>query len=113
MHILGILIISLFAQTRLGSVDGIVLRAGTSQPISNAVVELTGNDKSGPLALATGPDGRFEFRHLQPGQYRLAVSRTGYLNSSYGQRGPNGSGKTLEVGAGQTIKDIRLAMIAT
>jgi hypothetical protein len=114
MNILGILIAGLLAQQpRLASVEGIVLRAGTSQPIAKAVVELSGNSASESLAMATGADGKFEFRNLAPGRYRLAVSRSGYLDSAYGQRGPYGSGTALEIGAGQTLRDIRLTMVAS
>jgi hypothetical protein len=112
MNIAGILLISLLAQARAGSVEGTVVRAGTSQPIANAVVELSGTNKSDPLAMATGADGKFAFRNVTPGPYRLAASRSGYLDSSYGQRGPNGSGAALVVEADQSVKDIRLTMIA-
>src|SRR5262249_417229 len=57
--------------------------------------------------------GKFEFRNLAPGQYRLNVYRNGYLDGAYGQRGPNGSGSAISVAAGQTVKDIRITMIAT
>jgi hypothetical protein len=76
-----------FAQARTASVEGVVFRAGTSQPVSKAVVELSGNNLSPPLVMATGGDGKFGFSGLAPGSYRLAVSREGYMNGSYGQRG--------------------------
>src|SRR5439155_6646809 len=93
MNMIGLLLAGLLSvqQGRTGSVEGIVLRAGTSQSISKAVVELSGNNLSEALVMATGGDGKFEFRNLAPGRYRLGVSRDGYLNSSYGQRGPNGN----------------------
>src|SRR3989442_1064952 len=112
MNILGILIFGLLAQQpRAASIEGIVVRAGTAQPIARVVVELTGDNKSEPLAMATGADGKFEFRNLAPGSYRLTASRNGYLESAYGKRGPNGTGTALTIDARSTLKDIRLAMI--
>ena len=114
MNMLAILLgIFLVPQAQSGTIEGIVLRGGTSQPISNAVVELSINDKSEALWVSTGGDGKFEFRNLAPGRYRLTASRNGYLDTAYGQRGPNGTGSSLSVEAGQALKDIRLTMIAT
>jgi Carboxypeptidase regulatory-like domain len=114
MHFLGILALALLTwQTQPSSIEGIVLRGGTTQPIWNAVVELRGEGKSVPIAVSTGADGKFEFWNVAPGRYRLAVSRNGYLDSAYGQRGPNGSGSSLSVEAGQTLKNIRITMVAT
>jgi hypothetical protein len=112
---LGFILLGLFglAQARPASVEGIVLRAGTSQPVSKAVVELSGNNLSPARVMATGADGKFEFRGLAAGSYRLAVSREGFLNGSYGQRGPNGTGTPLVLDAGQARKDVRLTMVAT
>jgi hypothetical protein len=85
MNVLGILIVALLAQQpRPSSIEGIAVKAGTSEPIAKAVVELTGNNG-------------------QP---------NGYLDGVYGQRGPNGSGRALAIDGGQTLKDIRLAMTA-
>jgi hypothetical protein len=95
------------------SIEGTVLRGGTTQPIWNAIVELRGSEKSAPSVTTTAADGKFQFRNLAPGQYRMTVSRSGYLDSAYRQRGPNGSGSTLSVTAGQTVKDIRITMIPT
>src|SRR5262245_17537275 len=113
MTILGFLIIALLTQQpRSASLEGIVLRAGTNEPIAKAVVELSGSG-SQRTAVATGPDGKFEFRNVAPGSYRVAVSRAGFLNSVYGQRGPNGTGSALKLEAGGMLKDIRLTMVAT
>jgi len=113
MSTLAFLFTLLFtAQTRTASIEGVVVQAGNSQPVVRAVVQLEGG-ASGPLAMVTGADGRFGFQNLAAGSYRLTVSRNGFLNSAYGQRGPNGKGSSLVVPAGQAIKDIRLTMLAT
>jgi len=104
--------LSFAVQTRTASIEGVVVQAGNSQPVVRAVVQLEGG-ASGPLAMVTGADGRFGFQNLAAGSYRLTVSRNGFLNSAYAQRGPNGKGSPLVVSAGQAIKDVRLTMVAT
>ena len=113
MSILGILISALLQHFSPSSVEGVVVRAGTSQTIARAEVQLHATSRSEALVFSTGADGKFEFRNIPPGAYRLSVSRNGYLGSVYGQRGRAGAGTALVVEAGQTRKNIRLAMVAS
>jgi protocatechuate 3,4-dioxygenase beta subunit len=114
MNIVGVVVIGLLMQqSRLASVEGVVLQAGTAQPVARAVVELIGNDKEQPLAMATAADGKFQFQNIPAGRYRLTVSRNGYLDGAYGKRGPNGTATPLSLEPGQALKDVRLMMIAT
>src|SRR5262245_19593173 len=112
MTILTVLMAVLFAQQPrpASSIAGVVVKIGTSEPVAKAVVELT-RSGSEPVATATGSDGTFEFRNLAPGQYKVGVSRTGYLNGAYGQRGPNGAGTTVTLAPGQVINDLRISLI--
>jgi hypothetical protein len=105
MNIIGVLIIGLLMQQpRLGSLEGTVLQAGTAQPVPRAVVELIGTNKEPPIVMATAADGKFEFRNLPPGRYRLNVSRNGYLD---------GKPANITIEAGEAVKDIRLSIVAT
>lgn len=119
MRILGVLLLALLAQQRpagpaTSSVKGVVVKLGTTEPVANAVVELVNDNRSSqPMAAATGTDGRFEFRNLEPGTYQLTASRSGYLSTAFGQRGPSGSGRNLTIEAGVNVDDIRLLMTAT
>jgi hypothetical protein len=117
MGILSAILIALFAQQPLrpatASIRGVVVALGTSQPIAKAVVQLRGGERSEPLTISTGADGRFEFQSLAPGSYELTATRSGFLNTAFGQRGPSGSGRNLTITAGATLNDIRLLMTAT
>jgi hypothetical protein len=114
MNIFAIVLITLFLpQARPASIEGVVLRGGTSEPVSRAVVELKSDRLAQPMAMATAADGKFQFGNLAPGRYRITVTRTGFLPGSYGQRGPNGTGTELVIEAGQSLRDIRLSIIAT
>src|SRR5262245_50378881 len=102
---LGLLVqVNASAQVRPASIEGFVIKAGTGEPVSKAIVTLTGGSGPNQHSVTTA-DGRFVFQNLQQASYRITVSRNGYLNSSYGSRGPNGPGAVLPVAAGQTLKD--------
>lgn len=57
-----------------GGIYGTVTDFDTGEPVQNANVQLR---PSGNTAI-TGSDGMFEFRDINPGDYKLKVSATGY-----------------------------------
>ncbi len=62
MNVLGILIVALLAQQpRPSSIEGIAVKAGTSEPIAKAVVELTR-----PLAGSGIHSTQRSFRQVRP-----------------------------------------------
>jgi len=97
-----------------GSIDGTVVRYGTTDGISRAKVTLTpvGSGAQGQAVIVEG-DGKFSFRNLAAGQYRISASRDGFVNGEYGQRGPNGSGVPVTLTAQQHATDIRIGMTST
>ena len=97
------------------TVQGVVLKRGVNDPLSKATVRLQGIDSRAPqtYVTTTGDDGRFIFPNAEPGQYRIAATRDGYVRSEYGQRGPNGPGMPITLQAGQQLNDVRLAMGTT
>jgi Carboxypeptidase regulatory-like domain len=67
-------------QSGSASVEGIVVKLGTNEPIPGAVVELsrpasTPNTPPEILKTATGDDGKFAFRSVIPGEYRMVATR--------------------------------------
>jgi hypothetical protein len=61
---------------------------------------------------STGDSGRFVFRNLKPGGYRL-VAKEGsglYYTAQYGQRDPRGAGFLLPLGDGESFRDAKLEM---
>jgi len=95
------------------SIKGVVVQSGTLEPVAKAVVQLAKDRGSDPLAVTTGADGRFEFQNVPSGTYDLTAGRNGYLVTAFGQRGPSGSGRKLNVEAGSNIDNIRLLITAT
>jgi carboxypeptidase family protein len=66
-------------------ITGKVMSADTGTPIRGAEVRLS-NDGHFSRLVTTDGDGRFELRDLPAAEYRLIVSRTGFITMQYGQR---------------------------
>src|SRR4051812_39843067 len=99
LALLGLLIQNLAAQAQPAAIQGIVVKSGTSEALANAVVELRADDdrpavplppgvtilEPAPLvATTTEADGRFMFRNIRPGRYRLVANRPGYVRRQVG-----------------------------
>lgn len=98
------------AAAATATIDGLVVRAGSGEPLARAQVTLirTGDSAGDPAArstpsASTGPDGRFILRNVEPGSYRVAVARNGYARQEYGQRVFGGQGATVTLRAGQRM----------
>jgi hypothetical protein len=111
------------------TVDGSVVKAGTAEPLAGARVQLDLQDSSflsgtedSPLTppesfhlgAITGPDGKFVFANVEPGEYRVLASHPGgYVPAEYGQRTPTGRGISFGLAPGQKMADIQLALTPT
>ena len=93
------------------SIEGTVLRLGTTDAIPRAKVTITQPGSS--QAITADDSGKFVFRNLAAGQYRLSATRDGYVAAEYGQRGPGGSGVPITLTAQQQMKDARIEMSVT
>ena len=82
------------------SIEGIVVRAGTSTPVARARVNI------GNAQALTDEGGRFSFKNLQPGSYRVSAVHNAYLPAQYGERTRGAQGKEIALGPGQDVKDI-------
>jgi len=101
-------------QVPTASIEGSVVRFGTMDGVSRAKVTLTPSQSTvaGQAVIVDG-DGKFAFRNLPAGQYKLSASKDGYVSAEYGQRGPNGSGVPIVLAAQQHAIDIRIGMTST
>jgi len=95
------------------SIRGVVVQSMNLQPVAKAVVRLSKGTTADPLIATTGADGRFEFQNVAAGTYDLTASRSGYLVTEFGQRGPSGNGSKLTIEAGSSVDNVRLVMTAT
>jgi hypothetical protein len=102
---LAALCLCVFAGPVLGqsvSISGTVVRAGSTERLSKARVELRNDGGQNPLvdSITTEDDGRFQFLNVRPARYRLSVVRQGYVRSPV----------TLTVVAGRETLDVQLSM---
>jgi hypothetical protein len=108
------------------SVEGIVVRFGTNEPIPGVSVELSKAGLTAIAALSSPPAtdlttvtatdaGTFAFQGVVPGDYRIIAHHAGgtYANAEYGQRAPGARGLTMTVGAGQRVTNVKLEMAVT
>src|SRR6185436_401228 len=101
-----------------GSVEGYVVRLGTSTPVARARVNLRvegGNPAAqgrvaGPLTATTDAGGKFAIPNVPPGRYRLSASRDGFMPAQFGERGGGGPGAVLAVESARQLKDIVIAL---
>ena len=96
-----------------GSLAGVVTHAKTGAPLKKAQVSLI------PLGLSHGPNrttetddqGRFVFRSLAPGRYRIGASRQGFITSNYGARKAGSAGTSVIVAEAQNVKDLAVPLM--
>jgi len=100
-------------QNAAPAIEGVVVRAGTNEPLPNVQVTLIRTNArastpqnvlvdavSNTAQTVTNREGRFALTNVEPGSYRIAAARNGYARQEYGQRAFGGPGRTLTVAAG-------------
>src|SRR5215471_15798301 len=95
------------SQVPMGSMEGVVSRADTADPVAKAQVVLTrlipppppGANPATPVTpppsippVITDASGKFSFKDLEPGMYRLAATKNGFVRQDYGARTTGGTG---------------------
>src|SRR5215471_632567 len=87
------------------SIDGVVRHSGTATFVPNVVVSLIPQSGTA-LTSTTDEKGRFAFKNVAAGNFRLQAQRDGYIRAWKG-----GGAETLTVVAGQDIHDVELNLI--
>ena len=94
------------------SVSGMVVRLAGDEPLKAASVRLQSLENRAQTATAvTDAGGRFEIKGIDPGRYRLSVSRNGFVPQEYGQRKPDDPGAILSLRPAQDLRDLRFRLI--
>jgi hypothetical protein len=91
-------------QTQPGSIQGVIVRVGTSTPVAGARVNL------GTAQTLTDDSGRFSFREVPPGRYRVGAMHTDYMPAESAQR-KGVAGVDVTLAPGQTVSDLVLTML--
>jgi Carboxypeptidase regulatory-like domain len=94
------------------NISGMVVELGGSKPLKGARIELQGtDDHARSTSSVADASGHFAVKKVQPGRYRLTVSKAGYVTQEYGQRKPGDPGAALTLRAGQDLKDLLFRLI--
>ena len=96
-----------------GSIEGIVVRVGTNDPIVGARLRLSASNpvtSSPPATAITDGRGVFVFRELEAGSYRIVVEGSGYVRQVYGQRDFNSPGTAVRLSDGQALTDLSIRL---
>jgi protocatechuate 3,4-dioxygenase beta subunit len=96
--------------TGTGIMRGRVFSADTNGPLRRARLLLTSPDLPQSRATATDADGRFEFKTLPAGRYKLTASKAGYVSLEYGQRRAREPGKPIDLGERQTLEKVDITL---
>jgi protocatechuate 3,4-dioxygenase beta subunit len=104
------------AQTRVDEprgtaiLRGSIVAADNGSPIRRAQVRVSAPDARESRVAITDAQGRFEIKELPAGRYTLSASKGGFVALQYGQRRPTESGTPIELGDGQTIDKLSVAL---
>ena len=89
---------------------GMIVAADSGGPIRRAQVRVASPDARESRVATTDAQGRFEIRELPAGRYSMTASKGGFVPLQFGQRRPSESGTPIELGDGQTIDKITIAL---
>ena len=91
-------------------IRGQIVAADTGAPIRRAQVRISSPEARESRVAATDAQGRFEVKELPAGRYTINASKGGFVTLQYGQRRPSESGTPIELGDGQTLDKLTIAL---
>lgn len=91
-------------------IRGRVTAIDTGRALRRVQVRVSAPEIQENRTASTGSDGRFEIRDLPAGSYTVALTRSGYLRLSYGQKRPGDPPGRLEITDGQVVSDLNFAL---
>src|SRR6478736_4438528 len=89
---------------------GQIVSADNGSPIRRAQVRVSSPDAREGRLATTDAQGRFEIKELPAGRYTMTASKGGFVALQYGQRRPTESGTPIELGDGQILEKISIAL---
>jgi uncharacterized protein (DUF2141 family) len=110
---LTLMLSSAVAQTGTATLQGIVLKAGTTEPLAEATVALGPVGGRPRYTAVTDERGQFVFSNVDPGSYLLAANRIGYLPLDTKQFSSTSRAPLVTLTAGQQMRDTRLQLTET
>ncbi len=106
--------------TKSAIVEGVVTRIGTGEPLPLTKISLIRSGSpagsspdtqaSSSFSAVTAADGTFTIKDVEPGRYRAFAVRNDFSTQEYGERSPGEPGITMNLIAGQVLKDVHFQM---
>jgi protocatechuate 3,4-dioxygenase beta subunit len=90
--------------------SGRVVHAETGKPLRRALVRAFSSETPQGRTVSTDADGRWQIKALPAGNYRVNVSKGGFVDLGYGQRRPFEGGKVLDLAEGQKIEKVDVSL---
>lgn len=96
----------------LCTLEGMVVNTATGEPIAKAQILLSRIERQErPYSSTADGEGKFIFKGIEPGQYRLSATRNGYVRAAYGARGSSSMGTVLTLQKAQAMKGLEFKLI--
>ena len=84
--------------------------AASGGPVRRAQVRAMSMESRGGGVTSTDADGRYEIKDLPAGRYNLTATKSGFVQSDYGQRRPGEPGTPIDLGDGQTADKVNFVL---
>jgi len=99
-------------ETPTGSsvIRGFVVSLESGSPVRRAQVRVSASELRGSRIAVTDSEGRFEFRDLPAGRYRLNANKAGFVGLEYGQRRPMQPGTPIELRDKQVLEKVTIGL---
>lgn len=117
-----------------GTIEGVVVRSDTGEPVVGATVTLSSSNVSGNTGrstwtliggqirptygtlgragtASTDAAGSFSFKELKAGTYRVVVTAKGFADQQYGQKTPASLGKLISLLDGQSVLNANVRLL--
>jgi hypothetical protein len=97
-------------KTGTAVLSGRVVAADSGKPLRRALVRASSQETPQGRSVSTDGDGRWQLKNLPAGNYRVTISKGGYVDIAYGQQRPFEAGKVLEITDGQILEKLDVAL---
>ena len=98
------------SQDRMASIHGTVTNAATGRGLRKAYLRLSSIGRGSVHPVVTSDQGTFAIENIAPGNYRLDVECTGFLNTWYDGGTEPDEAVELHLSAGQSLTGIEIKM---
>jgi len=101
-------------QVATGSIEGMILHAGSTEPIGDVGVTLTVDTlANATTSVLTDAKGHFLFADVPPGKYAVVAQRDGYFRNGSGAGPLNRASVQTVLEPGGLVTDLRIYLVGT